>query len=267
MGIYSWLIKTVPTNISTHMLVRMLTYSSAALIFGLSSGHLTSLSFFHLITLGLLNAIHIFSSYFAYQQLPTTVSIPLFYLYPFINVLFSSLILKNTFNFATIPWLILSFIGTILIIFQSGNISFSIPGLISILIATITESIIYIVFKSKYEPTAFQGIFHLYFGGLIAILVARATNLIEPFDLKLETWKPLLFFNLLVGFIAFSILTYSIPNLPTELFAALAFFGVISAFVFGELGKEKTPSIYTYIGASLIVISASVIRYLKIDTK
>lgn len=265
LGMYSWLVKTVPTNLSTQILARMSTYSLLAIVLGLASGHLPTTSLTHLITMGSLNAVHILSSYFAFQQLPTTVSLPIFYLYPFINVFFSSFFLNNPFNYATIPWLLLSFFGAILIVFQTGNISFSIPGLISIIIAAISESIIYLVFKSKYEPTEFQGIFHLYFGGLIATLIGRATNLIEPFDFKLETWKPLLIFNMLIGFIAFSVLTYSIPHMPTELYAALAFFGVISAFVFGELGKEKKPSVYTYLGAFMIVVSTFAIRYLKID--
>jgi drug/metabolite transporter (DMT)-like permease len=154
-----------------------------------------------------------------------------------------------------------------LIVLQKGAVSFSPSGILSILVAAFAESLIYIIYKSKYEPNEFQGLFHLYCGGLIAVLIARATNLIEPFDYKPEIWQKLTLFNTFVGFIAFSLIAYSIPFMPPELFASLAFFGVISAYIFGEIGKEVRPSIPTVLGTILILIGAAAVRYLKIDTK
>ena len=263
-GLYSWLVKTIPTTLSTQLLVRMLTFTLSAIMLGFSVGkNIISPSLTHLITMGALNTVHILSSYYAYSQLPTTVSLPLFYLYPFINVFLSSIFLQNQITLSTIPWLLFSFIGAILIVFQEGKISFSLKGIISILIAAFTESLIYIAFKSKYEPNESQGLFNLYFGGLIAILIARATNLIEPFDFNLEVWKPLLLFNFLVGFIALGIVIYSISKMSPELFASLAFFGVLSAYIFGELGKEPKPSIPTILGSSMIAIGAAAVNYIK----
>jgi drug/metabolite transporter (DMT)-like permease len=125
----------------------------------------------------------------------------------------------------------------------------------------------YIVFKSKFESDNFQGLFHLYFGGLIAILLGRATNLIEPFDFNPTIWSPLIIFNLLVGFISISTLVYTINKMPSELFAALAFVGVLSGFIFSIIGKEAKPSVPTLIGSAFIVISAMAVRYLKLDSK
>jgi len=265
LGLYSWLIKTVPTNLSTQMLVRMITYTFSIITTAALTGYTLVPSLSHLITMGSLNTLHILSSYYAYSQLPTTVSLPLFYLYPLINVFLTTIFLKNPFTLSTLPWLLCSFIGTLLIVFQKGTLSFSPSGIISILISALTESLIYIVFKSKYEINHIQGIFHLYFGGLIAVLLANATNLLEPFDFKPEVWKPLVLFNILVGFIAFSALTYSIPYMPSELFASLAFFGVLSGYIFSELGKEKRASTPTIIGSLMIVIGAVAVRYLKIE--
>lgn len=266
-GVYSWLIKTVPTNLSTHLLVRMLSFSSAAFSMAFISGKTFNPSLSHLLLMGALNAIHIFSSFYAYSQLPTTVSIPLFYIYPLINVLLSTIFLKTPFEINTLPWLLCSFMGTILIVLQKGALSFSPTGIVSILVAALAESLIYIVYKSKYEPNEFQGLFHLYCGGLIAVLLARATNFIEPFDFKPEIWQKLTLVNTLVGFIVFSIIAYSIPFMSPELFASLAFFGVLSAYIFGKIGNEDKPSIPTMLGTAMILISALAVRYLKIDTK
>lgn len=266
LGSYSWLVKTVPTNLSTQLLVRMMTFALGSVVMGLSSGQLLAPNISHLISLGALNTIHILSSYYAYSQLPTTVSLPLFYIYPLINVFLSSVLLNNKFTLSTLPWLLFSFMGALTIVFQKGALSFSPTGIIAILIAALTESLIYIVFKSNYETSHFQGVFHLYFGGLIAVLLARLTNLLEPFDFKSTVWKPLVTFNILFGFIAFSIVTYSIPYMPSELFASLAFFGILSAYIFSEIGKEKKPSTPTIIGSLMIVIGAAAVRYLKIET-
>ena len=155
-GVYSWLVKTVPTNLSTQLLVRMLTFTGAAFSMAHISGKSFAPSLSHLLSMGSLNALHIFSSFYAYSQLPTTVSVPLFYIYPLINVLLSTLILKTPFQLNTLPWLLCSFIGTILIVFQKGAVSFSPSGIVSILVAAIAESLIYIVYKSKFEPNIYE---------------------------------------------------------------------------------------------------------------
>lgn len=263
LGVYSWLIKTVPTNLSTQLLARMSIFTVAALALALITGQTIIPSMEHLVTLGPLNILHVASSYYAYSLLPTTVSIPLFYIYPFINVYLSSALLNNNINLWTLPFLLLSFIGVIVIVFQNGQLSFSSPGLIAILIAAITESLIYITFKSRYSKNNYDGLFHLYAGGLIAILLARATNIIEPFDFNPATWKSLTFFITFIGFAAFAILTYCIPLMSSELYASLAFFGVLSAYIFGHIGAENVPTIKTMIGSGLIVAGATAVRYLS----
>ena len=135
-----------------------------------------------------------------------------------------------------------------------------------IFVSALTESLIYIAFRSKYEPTEFQGVLHLYGGGLLATLLARSANLIEPFDFKWSTWKPLLLFNLLIGFIGYSTLFTTIPKVPVELFASLAFFGVLSGYVFGELGGEPRQSTQVYAGSAAIVAAAVAVRMLKIES-
>lgn len=262
-GLYSWLVKTAPTNLSTQLLVRMLTITIGAVSMAFISGKTFTPSLPHILSMGTLNVVHVLSSYYAFSQLPTTVSIPLYYIYPIINVLFSTIFLKTTFSLDSLPWLICSFIGTIIIVFQKGALSFSPSGIVSILVAAITESLIYLAYKSKFEPNEFQGLFHLYFGGLIAVLIGRATNLLEPFDYSLETWKKLTLFNMFVGFIAFSLIAYSIPNMSPELFASLAFFGVLSAHIFSSIGNEEETSIPTMIGTTMIIIGAGAVRYLQ----
>jgi len=267
LGLYSLLIKSVDTNLPTQILARMLTYTVAALALGSATARLPSLSLNHLATMGLLNSIHVASSYYAFKELPSAISLSLFYTYPFFNILFSKLFLHDTITAAALPWLALSFVGSLFIIFPAETLTTSTnwKGYLSILISAITESLIYIAFRSGYEPTEFQGVLHLYGGGLLATLLARATNTIEPFDFKWSTWKPLLLFNLIIGFIGYSTLFGTIPKIPVEVFASLAFFGVLSGFVFGEVGGEARPGLSTVVGATAITAAAVAVRLLKIE--
>ena len=264
LGLYSLLIKSVPTNLSTQVLARMGTYAIGAFVAGLATNRLPSLSPSHLLSMGTLNAVHIASSYYAFKELPSAVSLSLFYIYPFFNILFSSVFLNEKITSATLPWLAISFIGCLFVFFPTEPIQ-NWKGYLSILVSALTESLIYIVFRSKYEPTEFQGVLHLYGGGLLATLLARFANIIEPFDFSFSTWKPLLLFNLLIGFIAYSTIFTAIPKISVEVFASLAFFGVLSGFVFGELGGEKRPTALTFVGGAAIAIAAIAVRLLKLE--
>jgi drug/metabolite transporter (DMT)-like permease len=268
LGLYSRLIKSVPTTLSTQVLVRMLMYTIGSLISAqTSTNQKISPSPSHLLTMGLLNTVHVGASYYAFKSLPSATSLSLFYTYPFFNILFSTLFLHEKLHYAALPWLALSFIGALFVILPASDspVNNDPRGIAAIFVSALTESLIYIAFRSKYEPNHNQGIFHLYAGGLIATLAARLSNVVEPFDYSLQTWTPLVLFNLFIGYLSSSTIFKSIPEIPVELFAALTFFGVISGFIFGELGGEAKPEIPTYIGAGAIVLSAAAIRLLKIE--
>jgi drug/metabolite transporter (DMT)-like permease len=263
LGIYSYVIKTIPANLSTQVLARASIFTILAAVAGYASGQPVMPSLSHLLTMGPLNVINIASSYYAYTHLPTMVSIPLLYIYPFINVFLSSVLLNSTVNLWSIPWLILSFIGVLTIIMHKGKLSHNIWAIGAILIAAVTESLIYISFKSGYHLNQFHGLFHLYAGSLIAVLAAGATNLIAPFDFSPSLWIPLTFFIAFIGFLGIVVETYAIPLLSVELFSALAFFAVISAYIFSHFCSEGTPSLKTVIGATLIITGAVAVRYIS----
>jgi drug/metabolite transporter (DMT)-like permease len=218
--------------------------------------------------MGLLNTTHITASYYAFKELPTHVSLSLFYLYPIFNIIFSSLFLNEKILISTLPWIALAFIGSLFIVFPEKietdtNKSKNLLGYFSIIISALTESLIYIAVRSKYEINEIQGAFHLYAGGLIATLAGRFFNIIEPFDFNIEVWKPLLSFNFFIGFACLLAIFISIPKMPVEVFAAMSFFGVLSGFIFGELGGEKRPTLNTYIGGLAIAVSAIAVRLIS----
>lgn len=263
LGVYSYVIKSIPTNLSTQVLARTSIFTFLAALAGYVVGQPVIPSVTQLLSLGPLNIINIAASYYAYTHLPTMVSIPLLYTYPFIIIFLSAFLLNNHINMWTLPWLVLSFIGVILIVFHKGKIAHDVWALAAIIVAAITESLVYLSFKSGYHKNQIEGLFHLYAGGLIAVLLARATNFIAPFEFTFNVWIPLFLFITFVGFIGIFIETYAIPLISVELFAALAFFAVISAYIFTHIGSEAMPSMYTVIGSILIITGAVGVRYLS----
>ena len=265
LGAYSLLIKSVKTTLSTQLLARMATYTVGALTLGTYFQRLPSISLSHLLSMGVLNTAHVASSYYAFKELSTPVSLSLFYMYPIFNIILSSICLNEKIPISTLPWIALAFIGSLFIIFpEKLEVDRQkTAGYVSIFISAITESLIYIAVRSKYEITEMQGTFHLYAGGLIAILLGRLFNVIEPFDFNIEIWKQLLSFIFLVGFFGLLAVFISIPKLPVEVFAALSFFGVLSGFVFGELGGETRPTLNTYIGGGAITAAAIAVRLIS----
>ena len=266
LGAYSLLIKSVKTTLSTQILTRMATYTIGSIVLGTYFKRLPSISLSHILSMGLLNTTHIASSYYAFKELPTHVSLSLFYLYPIFNIIFSSLFLNEKISISTLPWIALAFIGSLFIVFPEKleiDRQKNLLGYVSIIISALTESLIYIAVRSKYEVTEMQAAFHLYAGGLIATLAGRFLNIIEPFDYSVEVWKPLLTFNFLIGFACLAAIFISIPKIPVEVFAAMSFFGVLSGFIFGELGGEKRPTLNTYIGGTAIAVSAIVVRLIS----
>jgi drug/metabolite transporter (DMT)-like permease len=260
LGAYTILIKLVKTNLETQTLARMATYTVGAAVFGLLTGRLGTPSLTHLLTMGTLNTVHIASSYYAFKELPSATALSLFYTYPFFNILFSRLFLNEKINYGVLPWLALSFIGALLVIAPTAQTAVSPSGLLSIAISAITESLIYIAFRSKYEVSELAGILHLYGGGLIATVLASQAKLIGPFEFNWSVWKPLLLFNGLIGFVCYAIVFGLITKIPVEVFASFAFVGILSGFVFGEFAAEKRPTGRTVAGAILIALSTYTVR-------
>jgi drug/metabolite transporter (DMT)-like permease len=265
LGAYSLLIKSVKTSLSTQLLARMATYTAGSIVLGTYFQRLPSISLSHLLSMGVLNTTHVASSYYAFKELSTPVSLSLFYIYPIFNIIFSSVFLNEKIPISTLPWIALAFIGSLFIIFPEKLEvdKQKTAGYVSIIIAAITESLIYVAVRSKYEITEMQGTFHLYAGGLIATLLGRVFNVIEPFDFNIDVWKQLLPFNLLIGFLGLLGVFISIPKIPVEVFATLSFFGVLSGFIFGELGGETRPTLNTYIGAGAITSAAIALRLIS----
>lgn len=273
LSLYPILIKVVDTGLDSQLLARTATFATLAFAF-LSKINVYSI-FQHpflLVLLGLLNLVHIGTSYLAFQDLPAGPAMALFYTYPFWNILLSYFVLDEQIDLWTIPWFLLAFVGSWLVVksmtseevFEDkgvnkpSNIS---RGIFAAFASAFTEAGIYLVTRGLDSASPFPLMFQLYGGALVMLLVGLiGTGKQVLSDTRASTWIPLIGFNALIGFIGYALRFWSIPQLSVTIFSILSFFGVFSAYIFGLRFVGEIPSKESLLGGSLIATAIAAIR-------
>lgn len=266
LALYPILIKTVPTDIATQLVSRLLTFS--VLAYGLGSrsdvertwGDASSA--LNSFLLGLVTLFHVGSSYYAFEQLSTGVSMSLFYTYPFFNLLGAALLYSETINIYQFLLMVVAFMGVVLIAPELKEAftgekeadtkePYNWKGVAAGLTAALSETVMYFAVKGSTQPNPFYSILQLYPGAFVALLgvlfFAR-----KKIDLRPSVWMPMLLFNALIGFVGYAMRFYAIPHLSTSIFSILSFIGVVAAFIWGYMFIMEVPSVKALIGAAMI---------------
>ncbi len=275
LALHPILLKQIPTNLTTQLFARLGTYSVGSYAFASPqqvqntltswSGAKSSMAY------GLMNLVHIASSYESYKHLPAGTALTLFYLYPFFNIIGASLFLHESFDRSKLPLFFLAFVGVLLISKytkdedvpthkeDSEKEDFANPkpqknttyGIIMCLISALTETMIFLLTKSNAESTPWGTMLQLYPGALLALGAYTLYNK-TPVSNQTSVWTPLLLFNIFIGFIGYSLRFFSIPLLPTTIFSLLTFIGVAAGYIWGLLYAQEVPSYGALAGAGLI---------------
>ena len=271
MALYPILIKTVPTNLTTQVMARVLTYSLVALVLAPSAlisqawftaeGAATTLGF------GALTLFHIFSSYIAFTELPAGAAMSIFYTYPIWNMAVASLIHKEQISLVHFLLVLVGFAGVALIAWahmkdateeEKKKDPFALTGIAAGLAAALSETAIYFAVKRFGIDSPYKSLVELYPGAIVLLSLFLLFNQQGSLflDKNPEVWKPLVLFNLLVGVVGFFCWSYAIPRVTTTTFSLLSFFGVVSGVLWGWLFLKEVPSAEALAGAGLIVGAA-----------
>jgi drug/metabolite transporter (DMT)-like permease len=275
LSLYPILIKVIDTGLDSQILGRLATFATLSII-TLNGFNIVNIlaNPFLLLFLGLINLVHIGSSYQAFKDLPAGPAMALFYTYPFLNILLAWFILNEPINLKHLPWLFIAFLGSILVIkslkqeesfeekAQATNANTNtVRGIFAAFSAALTESIIYVVTKNLDAASPFPMMAQLYGGALILFiggLVSQGKPILT--DTRKTTWVPLLAFNILIGFIGYALRFWSIPRLSATVFSILSFVGVFSAYIFGVRFVGEIPSLESLAGGTLIAASIAGVR-------
>lgn len=270
LALHPILIKQVGVSLPTQLLARLGTYS--ILGFALAGPKDVALSWgswskaSQSIVFGLMNLLHIGSSYLSYLHLPAGSALALFYLYPFFNILAGVFLLGESFNMTFLLPMVVAFIGVLLIskYTHEGEDGHdkkpkNVPlGIAASVISALTETIIFMVAKTGEEPTAWLPILKLYPAAFAALLGWISTTQVD-WKTSLQNWIPLILFNVVIGFLGYSLRFWSIPRLPTAVFSILTFIGVAAGYGWGLLYAKEVPSLGALLGAGCITGALSVI--------
>ena len=100
------------------------------------------------IATGLLNLVHVGTSYTAFEQLPAGNAMALFYTYPIFNLLGAAAVLGESIPLANLPWMAVAFAGALLLA-QPTPKNWTLVGVVCALLAALTETGIYLWCKAK----------------------------------------------------------------------------------------------------------------------
>jgi drug/metabolite transporter (DMT)-like permease len=272
LSLYPIIVKKTPLPIDWQIFSRLLIYSVIPLFLGNLSA-LASIPLVSWIGVAIANYIHIYSSYKGFQILAPGLAMSLLYLYPVFNLI----LLMLFFNLSLSPAIVLFFtvpIALIYSIYMDRELSQPqdrLKGVAFMLIASITESIIYLFLRFTATGTnPWNAIFFVYIGSLaIAIALFASGIRIDKFQgnvsdfikTNYRTILLLLLANVFIGSVGHMLRFFSIPLLPPVLFAILSFTGIITSHLFGnwfvgELITTPTAAKLLVFIISLIIIKS-----------
>ncbi len=275
LSLYPILIKLVPVGLPTQLATRFATFAGSAgalatpadfaAVFGSAAAlGRTALA-------GALTLAHTYTSYAAFATLSAGVSMSLFYTYPLWNYLGAKFLFGEAVQGKSLPYIGLGLLGTFLV--SSQGVADEVGGLVkaplgaglgvaAALAAALTESAMYFVVKERESETPWQSLLELY-GGAAAWLALLVPVLGLSLKASSGALAKMVVFNVAVGFVGYAARFFAVPRVKTEIFGLLSFAGVLSAFLFGWLFVGERPSLWTVVGAALLVFAMSHIEELK----
>jgi drug/metabolite transporter (DMT)-like permease len=273
LSTYPLLIKLVDASVTFQTGLRMMTYTVLALFGGwlvgaefnprvLFSGETAAT--------GALNLLHVVASYTAFDQLAAGNAMALFYTYPVWNVLGSAAVFGERISVGSLPWIGLALVGAILLSKPSTSY-WTVLGVVAALVAALTETGIYLWFKSHADDGAaaeaqpFTKMAQMYGGSgvlwALGVGIALAVGYLGKgvFSITGGSLSRIVAYNALIGFVGYALRFYLIPKVSTVSFSALSFFGVVAAYVFSWLFTSEVPTWSQGLGATAIMIANTVL--------
>ena len=215
--------------------------------------------------LGAITLLHIFVSYIAFSSLSAGVAMSLFYTYPMWNLLGAKALFGENIQAKSYAYVALGVLGTFLVSTKGvkddlrglvQNRYGALIGIAAALAAALTESAMYFAVRTNEEKNPWAPTLEMYGGALICIIPLILFGILK-IQWSASVWTKIILFNLIIGFVGYSLRFYSIPKVNTETFGLLSFVGVFSSFLFGFLFLGEKPGLISLLGAGLIALAAS----------
>jgi drug/metabolite transporter (DMT)-like permease len=289
LSLYPVIVKTTNITIDWQVFSRLLVYSFIPLLFGSIFTSLTNISIWKWIFVGLINYLHIFTSYKGFQLLSPGLAMTFFYMYPIYNLLLLKAFFNYPLSFIRFTFFIIP-VALVYSIFndrknEESSVDSSLTqnkllGIFYVSLAAITESLIYIMLKTTNTGlNPWNSVFFVYFSSLvISLIILYFSKFYENFDNKKDeknddtddnknndesekyfgiskNFIKLSLINAFIGLIGYVLRFYAIPRLSPIIFSILSFTGIITSHIFGYLFFNEIISLKVAIKLVLLIIS------------
>ncbi len=244
LSLYPIFVKKIGISSSLQLWTRLITYVLISVFFVNWSFIKASLFSLDSITLGLVNLSHVFFSYEGFRHLDSGVSFAIFNSYPLMILLLAGTMWHKSY--------FLVILG--LAFFIYGNYtekkekkeekeedsnkkeSFS-YGLIMILLAALTEALIYFLVRRIKTTNNWNHVFISYFLGAVLMTLYSIYNYADTTS-GLETADKgrvglAVIINGIIGTVGYFLRFFASYRLEPEIYAPLSYFGVVMSYVYG----------------------------------
>jgi drug/metabolite transporter (DMT)-like permease len=244
LSLYPIFVKKIGISSSLQLWTRLITYVLISVFFVNWSFIKASLFSLDSITLGLVNLSHVFFSYEGFLHLDSGVSFAIFNSYPLMILLLAGTMWDNSY--------LLVILGLAFFIYgnytekkeeeekkkedSNKNENFS-YGLVMILLAALTEAIIYFLIRRIKTTNNWNHVFISYFLGAVLMTVYSIYNYGETSS-GLETADKgrvglAVIINGIIGTVGYFLRFFASYRLEPEVYAPLSYFGVVMSYVYG----------------------------------
>jgi drug/metabolite transporter (DMT)-like permease len=258
---YPILIKKIPASVSLQTGIRMISFTLLAALAGAVSGTpiLAGSTVGNVLGPGILNLLHVGSSYSAFEALPAGNAMSIFYTYPVMNILGAAIAFKEKIPAKSLPWMGLAVVGALLLS-QPTKSNWTLFGVVAAFVAALTETGIYLWFRKtgaeEKDPQPWPTMTRMYGGSALLWIVGILLGVlgIGRFGGS-SAISSMVLFNSFIGFVGYALRFFTIPYISTVAFSSISFFGIVAAYLLGWIFVGEIPSILQGVGAACIVIA------------
>lgn len=242
LSLYPVFVKFIPVSLPLQMWSRFVSYILISLLF-IDYSYVTKQLLSPLgIALSIVTILHIYSSYKGFLLLNSGVSYTLFYTYPVMILLLSGY---------TMPFLVgLVCLGAWFLSTTSSLDAYPYEGVVMILLAAMTEAIIYFIIRNMPSKNAWNHIFLSYLWGAVFFTAYLRPSFTLTSEVSLSMG-----INSLLGLGGYLLRFYSMAHLDVFTYALLSNVGIIMSYVYGYVWFKETMTLPQSIGTLCIILS------------
>jgi drug/metabolite transporter (DMT)-like permease len=267
LSLYPIIVKKINLSINIQSWTRLFIYAIISFILSDKSFIFKNIFTINGLLLSLINTLHIFFSFQAFKILDSGLAYSLFYLYPIFILLinYSNLFLPSFFFGFSI---LILFLYKIFVKNKKENFLneeekddinennyIKLKGFVYIILAALTEAMIYFYVKKFKTNNYWNILFIAYlFGAIILTIINYKEINLNIRGVERNNILILLLLNGILGSVGYFLRFYSINKISVILFSILSYFGIIMAYLYGYIFNNEKITLFKSIVTIIIVL-------------